>query len=132
MTKHRFNKFAGLVICGAIVAIVILALISHKYHASRQVTRAIFDPTAMKVALATLVPNGTPIADAQGAMEREGFTCEVHRDQPFDDAGNMNYLYCTRADSSWSNPVQRRWQIAIVDTNGHVGAVIVRAGLVGP
>jgi hypothetical protein len=57
----------------------------------------------------------------------------VTRNAPFDEARNVDYLYC---DLVWSANdsglvVKRRWQAALILTNDKVSNIYVSTGLVG-
>jgi hypothetical protein len=79
------------------------------------------------------VPLDTQLADAKKTMEAHGFQCSVTRNAPFDEARNVDYLYC---DLVWSANdsglvVKRRWQAALILTNDKVSNIYVSTGLVG-
>ena len=87
-------------------------------------------PAAMRSAILELVPIGTPIEDAGRRLEREGFRCQPPHLERFGEQGPLRYAYCD--GRSRGLPVYRRWQLALVDSDGRLFDVLVATGLVGP
>ena len=80
------------------------------------------------------VPLGTSLAEAQRIMEQHQFKCSTMTNSSFGNLTSADFLYCDRrdADSQITPTVIRRWQIALVLSDGKVSAVKVNAGLTGP
>jgi hypothetical protein len=80
------------------------------------------------------VPVGTSLADAQRTMELHQFKCSMMTNSNFGDLKAIDYLYCDRSDSdSQITPIViKRWQVALVSSDGKISAVRVRTGLTGP
>jgi hypothetical protein len=93
------------------------------------------EPAAMKSALVRLVPPGTSVAKARAAMEHEGFTVTEKRNARFAEQGKLresiDYLYCDRTESA-GFPIERRWQVALVNDGTQVTDILVSTGLTGP
>src|SRR5580765_5931049 len=95
-------------------------------------TRGLKDRAAMKDVLLGIVPPGTSVAEARDAMKREGFTVTEKRSGSFAEQGklhkNIDYLYCDRTESA-SFPIERRWQVALVNDGAQVTDVLVSLSL---
>jgi hypothetical protein len=86
----------------------------------------------MTTAIQAHLPPGTPIADAQRFMEREGFRCTPTANGEWGERKGLDYLHCDRTDGTGSMWVTRRWQIAVVHADGKVTEVLANTGLTGP
>jgi hypothetical protein len=80
------------------------------------------------------VPVGTSLAEAKHIMEQHHFTCSVMTNSSFGDLKAADFLYCDRriADNPVTPAVLRRWQVALVLSDGKISAVRVSMRLVGP
>jgi hypothetical protein len=96
---------------------------------SRTVTNGIEEPSRMVEVILTKLPVGTPIEDAQVFMEREGFKCSSSTNAAFGDRTGLDYVTCDRLEGS--EPVRRRWQVAVVHQSGKVVEVLASTGLIG-
>jgi hypothetical protein len=98
-------------------------------------TRGLKDPSAMKIAVQRIVPTGTSLAQARDAMESEGFKVAAKQNAMFSEEGkvhkNIDYLYCDRTELA-AFPVERRWQVALVNDGTQVTDILVSMGLTGP
>ena len=112
----------------ALTALVLL--VAAGCTGTRSVTRGIEEPPRMVEAVIGQIPVGTPVADAQRFMEREGFGCSRSTNAEFLDHKGLDYIYCDRSEGG--GIVQRRWQVAVVHRDGKVTEVIASTGLVGP
>ena len=83
-----------------------------------------------RLAVLQVAPLGTPTAEAQGAMVRNGFTCAEAVHAKWGDLSGIDYLHCDRYDGS--QPVKQRWQVALIHRDGKIVDVKVTNGLVGP
>jgi len=97
---------------------------------STRLVDRIGESTAMRSAILELIPMGTPIADAGRRLGREGFQCQPPSLARFGEQGPLRYAYCD--GRSCGLPVYRRWQLALVDSDGRLSDVLVANGLVGP
>jgi hypothetical protein len=80
------------------------------------------------------IPVGTSLSDARRIMEHHHFTCSMMTNSSFGDLKGADFLYCDRRDSdSRITPiVVRRWQVALVLSDGRVSDIRVSTGLIGP
>jgi hypothetical protein len=89
----------------------------------------------MKSALLQMVAPGTSLVQARNAMEREGFRVAEKHNAAFNEEGtlhkNINYLYCDRTELAVF-PVERRWQVALVNDGTRVTDILVSMSLTGP
>jgi hypothetical protein len=98
-------------------------------------TRTINDVATMKAALHEHLPAGTPLAQAQAFMAREGFHTKMKKNGSWSEGGKdrdgLDFLYCDREEpaAAW---VSCRWQVAVVIRDGAVSDVLVSAALTGP
>lgn len=92
------------------------------------------EPAQAASQIQSWVPVGTPLADARRIMEQHQFTCSVTTNGSFGDSKAADLLYCDRsvADSQVTPIVSRRWQVALVLSDGKISAVRVSTGLIGP
>jgi len=126
------RRFASVVVVSVVVLLGLIAFgfLQRPRHPSR-VTDGLDDPVAMQALLLKSIPPGTSIKEAWTFMEREGFKCTDEKSQHWGDANHVqDYLYCDRLDGSITNPMKRRWQIALIE--GHVQTIDARSSLVGP
>jgi len=75
------------------------------------------------------VPVGTTATEASRIMQAHHFNCSAMTNGSFGPLKQIDYLYC---DYRQRGTVQRRWQAALVLTNGKVADVQVTTGLIGP
>src|SRR5678815_5333574 len=88
-------------------------------------------PAEMRTAVLVLAPLGTPMAEAARRLALEGFRCGAVQRGTFGAADTLLYAYCDAyASAGW--PVSRRWQLALVDSAGHLRDVRAKTGLIGP
>src|SRR5438552_13244627 len=110
------------------VAGILLAAVAAGCGSKATATRNVQDAEAMKAALLREMPVGTPIADAQRIMEREGFKCEERKDRSFSEMGNLHegidFLLCTRADETEDPLMKRKWIVAVVDKDDKVSDIL--------
>jgi hypothetical protein len=88
----------------------------------------------MKAKIEKNVPIGTSVADGRQRMERQGFLCEMVKNDQFVGLREpADFLYCDRKDGGgFPSFVVRRWQVALVVREGKVSSVLVTTGLIGP
>lgn len=84
------------------------------------------------------IPIGSSIEEAQNIMEANGFICKKKEGGAFSEQDNdgkatihkgIDYLYCDK-EMPESPYCVRRWQVAIVDSNGVVSDILVSTGLI--
>ena len=80
------------------------------------------------------VPLGTAMAEARARLRARGFRCLEVENQSFAEYANgrrFDYTWCDIRDSGWL--VYRRWQVALVPSQGKLQDVFVGPGyLTGP
>jgi hypothetical protein len=111
--------FTRLILC--LLFCTVVACVSE-----RQLTRRMKTDESMRAAILTLVPIGTPIADAQRTMEQEGFSC--HRGS---DKNGRASLHCSRDDPT-GFLVEQNWRIHLAFSNEKVSDVQVESYGTGP
>ena len=109
--------------------LILLLLAAASCTSSRAGTRGIEEPPQMVAAVLGRIPLGTPVEEAQGFMEREGFRCSRIANAAFGERNGLDYVYCDRTEGT---VVSRRWQVALVYRDGLVVEVLASTGLVGP
>jgi hypothetical protein len=112
----------------ALTGVILAALASCTN--TRSITRDISEVPRMMEAVLAQAPVGTPIAEVQSFMEREGFKCSLCTNDAFLDRKGLDFIYCDRFDGGGF--VKRRWQVAVVYRDGKVVEVLASTGLVGP
>jgi hypothetical protein len=92
------------------------------------------EPAQAAIQIQSWVPVGTLLADAQHLMEQHHFACSVMTNSNFGDLKAANYLYCDRrVTNDLVAPITvRRWQVALVLSDGKISALRVTTGLIGP
>lgn len=109
-------------------------------HAA-QLTRSIDDPMIMKATLEERIPVGTPIAEAQQFMEKEGFECREHLNGTFVERRSLRdkeprherlmFVECSRAqrfntgESDGRRPQSSKWDVALVNDGKVVTTILV-------
>jgi len=108
-------------------------------HAS-QLTRSIDDPMVMRATLEDRIPVGTPIAEAQQFMEKEGFECRDHVNGTFVERRSWRdkeprherivFIECSRAQklgagADGGRPVNSKWDVALVNDGKVVTAILL-------
>jgi hypothetical protein len=90
-------------------------------------------PTQAASQIQSWVPVGTSLADAQHIMQQHHFTCSVMTNSSFGDSKAVVFLYCDRhvADRQATRVVVRRWQVALIVSDGKISAVRLSTGLSG-
>jgi hypothetical protein len=80
------------------------------------------------------VPVGTSLADAQHIMQQHHFACSVMTNSSSGNLKPVVFLYCDRhvVDRQANRDVVRRWQVALIVSDGKVSAVRLSTGSTGP
>lgn len=124
------------------------------HPAQRAIPKGIEHDDQMLETIRTLIPDGTPIVEAQHFMESEGFLCHRLKDGAFDkrsrkwedamfgpqdeseeyskDENGLSRLWCSRQEKSGSFLVARKWQVTLKHRDGKVVEVLAKHGLIGP
>ena len=91
-------------------------------------------PTQAASQIQSWVPVGTSLADAQHIMQQHHFTCSVMTNSGSGDSKPVVFLYCDRriADRQANRDVIRRWQVALIVSDGKISAMRVSTGSSGP
>src|SRR6266567_614408 len=84
-------------------------------------------PAAATSQIRGWIPGGTSLPDARRIMEQHHFTCSMMTNSSFGDLKAADFLYCDRRDpdSRITPIVIRRWQVALVLSDGRVSDVRV-------
>jgi hypothetical protein len=80
------------------------------------------------------IPVGASLPDARRIMEQHHFNCSIMTNSSFGDLKARDFIYCDRhdPDSRVIPIVVRRWQVALVMSDGRVSDIRVTTGLIGP
>lgn len=118
-------------------------------HAFKAIPGNITDEGQMIEAVRALIPNGTPIAEAERLMRRQGFQCSPLVNASFTTSDRvdhqertglnvdhkerigLDYVACVR-DERAGFLVSRRWCVALVQRDGEVVEVLARRKFTGP
>jgi hypothetical protein len=139
----------------SLIAVIVLATGCVSLRpAYRVIPRGLSGDDKMLEAVRSLIPNGTPIAEAQRLMESAGFGCSrgekegsfTTRDKEWEDLwlgekanseaysvdqSGLSYLTCTRRE----NPeimMMQDWKVTLVHRDGKVVDARVSSYLTGP
>lgn len=82
------------------------------------------DPAALRASLLKEIPKDTRLTDAQRTMQEWGFQCMTLTRSVFQGQGPFDFLYCDRNGASG-----KRWQVALVESNGGVQDILVQSGI---
>jgi hypothetical protein len=90
-------------------------------------------PTQAASQIQSWVPVGTSLADAQHIMQQHHFACSVMTNSGSGDLKPVVFLYCDRhvIDKQANRDVVRRWQVALIVSDGKISAMRVSTGLSG-
>jgi len=109
---------------------VVAIMVWREFKVPSKVTAGVGGVAEMQSALGQLIAIGTPTAEAQRVLEREGFSVTSYTNEPFLDREHLNFLFATRMDGSGF--VKRKWMIAVIVRNGKTEDILIKEGLVGP
>jgi hypothetical protein len=147
MVPAGWRQFPEAVMRGWIPLVAGVTFVDGCYSTLHDATlagRAISGDEAMKQALLSHLPPGTPLLEARKFMVKEGFNCELESEPHEPTRGNgpppaspdkperVEWLYCHRSDGTGSVWVSKEWRVAIMGRDGAVATISMSSDLLGP